>query len=110
MVIRRELFAVATEEIIDEYQATINYLLDKYGGRALKLSVVPIISAMEIIPAASKVEICRDPDDKKFISCAIDGQCVYIVSGDKDLLSLKQCGDIKILTVAEFLELLSEKK
>ena len=27
----------------------INYLLTKYGGRALQLSVVPIVSAMEII-------------------------------------------------------------
>ena len=110
MVVGRELSAVATKEIVDEYQATISYLLDKYGGRALQLSVVPIVSAMEIIPATSRVEICRDPDDNKFISCAIDGHCIYIVSGDKDLLSLKQCGDIRILTVAEFLESLSDKK
>ena len=110
MVIRHEHLAVATDEIVDEYQATISYLLDKYGGKKLQLSIVPIFSAMEIIQATSKVEICRDPDDNKFISCAIDGHCYYVVSGDKDLLSLEQFVNIKIVTVAEFLDLFSDKK
>ena len=110
MVIRRELAAVATAEIVDEYQSTVNYLLDKYDGKGLRISMVPIFSALEIIPASSRVEICRDPDDDKFISCAIDGHCRHVVSGDKDLLSLKRYGDIKIITVAEFLELFPERK
>ena len=110
MVIRHEHLAVATDEIVDEYQATISYLLDKYDGKKMQLSIVPIFSAMEIIQATSKVEICRDPDDNKFISCAIDGHCYYVVSGDKDLLSLEQFSNIKIVTVAEFLELFSDKK
>ena len=55
-VIRREHSAVATDEIVDEYQATVNYLLDKYGGKRLQLSIVPILTAMEIIPATSKEE------------------------------------------------------
>ena len=61
---------------------------------------------MEIIPAQSQVHVCRDPDDDKFVSCAIDGQCYYIVSGDKDLLTLKEYSDVKIVTVSVFFELL----
>ena len=110
MVIRHELAAVATTEIVDEYQLTVNYLLDKYDGRELRISMVPIFSALEIIPTSSRVEICRDPDDDKFIACAIDGHCHYVVSGDKDLLSLKRYGDVKIFTVADFLELFPERK
>ena len=105
MVLRHEISAVATDEIVDEYQATVNCLLDKYDGRRLQLSIVPIFSAMEIIPAASRVEICRDPDDNKFISCAMDGHCYYIVSGDKDLLALERYANVRIITVAGFLEL-----
>lgn len=101
---------MATTEIVDEYQLTVNYLLDKYDGRELRISMVPIFSALEIIPTSSRVEICRDPDDDKFIACAIDGHCHYVVSGDKDLLSLKRYGDVKIFTVADFLELFPERK
>lgn len=109
MVVRHELAAVATHEIIDEYQATISYLLEKYNGRHLQLSIVPIFSALEIIPVTRRIKICRDPDDDKFISCAADGHCCYIVSGDKDLLALGQYADIKIMTVTSFLEFISRK-
>ena len=99
--------AVATQEIIDEYQTTLDSLFQKYNGRELFFSADSIYSAMEIIPAQTRVDVCRDPDDNKFISCAIDGQCYYIVSGDKDLLTLKEYSDVKIVTVAEFFELMN---
>lgn len=99
---------MATQEIIEEYQNTIDYLLKKYHGRDLRFTAMPIFSALEIISAKSKVNVCRDPDDNKFISCAVDGKCYYIVSGDKDLLTLKNYGLVKIVTVADFFQLLSE--
>ena len=106
LILARSVSAVATQEILDEYQDTIDYLLEKYKGRELHFSAVPIYSAMEITPAKTRVAVCRDPDDDKFISCAIDGQCYYVVSGDKDLLTLKKYRHVKIVTVSEFLELL----
>ncbi len=39
----------------------------------------------------------------EFIECAKDAGCIYIVSGDKDLLSIVRYQDIQILTVAQFL-------
>lgn len=48
--------------------------------------------------------MCRDPDDDKFTSCAVDGKCIYIVSGDNDLLVLKDYEGIEIITVAQFFE------
>ena len=105
-VLTHAVSAVATQEIIAEYQSTIDSLFQKYKGRDLFFSADSIYSAMEIIPAQTRVDVCRDPDDNKFISCAIDGQCYYIVSGDKDLLTLKEYSDVKIVTVAEFFELL----
>ncbi len=104
LLLHRRFEAVATESIIAEYQATINYLLEKYGGSHIRLSLMPIVAAMEIIPQKDNIHVCRDPDDDKFISCAVDGRCIYIVSGDKDLLSVGQYGDVEILTVTQFLE------
>ena len=36
----------------------------------------------------------------------MDGRCYYIVSGDKDLLTLKRYRGVRIVTVSEFFELL----
>jgi len=106
VLLRHQVLALATAEIIEEYQATINYLLEKYKGKKLNFTLLPLVSAMEIINSTSKVAICRDSDDDKFIFCAIDGKCSYVVSGDKDLLTLKKYQNIQIVTVANFLRLL----
>jgi len=106
LVLMQTISAVATEEIMSEYRSTIEYLLKKYSASKVNCPVDPILSVIEVIPARSRVKVCRDPDDDKFISCAIDGQCYYIVSGDKDLLSLKEQQQVKIVTVSEFLDIL----
>ena len=106
LVLMQTISAVATQEIMAEYRLIIDSLLKKYASRKVPRSAEPVLSLIEIIPAQTQVDVCRDPDDNKFISCAIDGQCYYIVSGDKDLLTLKEYNDVKIVTVAEFFELL----
>lgn len=55
-----------------------------------------------------EVNIARDKDDNKIIETAVEGNCQYIVSGDKDLLVLKNYKNIKILSPKDFLEEFSE--
>ena len=50
----------------------------------------------------SDLKVCRDPKDDKFINCAIDAKAIYIVSGDNDLLTLKNFAGIEIVTAREF--------
>ena len=47
--------------------------------------------------------ILKDPDDDKFIECAMSCGADFIVSGDRHLLDLKEYSGIKILSAAEFL-------
>ncbi|MDD7326450.1 MAG: putative toxin-antitoxin system toxin component, PIN family [Lachnospiraceae bacterium] len=46
--------------------------------------------------------MCRDPDDNKFLECAVDAKAIYIVSGDKDLLTLEKYDNVEIITAREF--------
>ncbi len=51
-----------------------------------------------------KVEAVKDdPDDDKFVACAVEGQADFIVSGDKHVLALKEYQGIKIVSPREFL-------
>ncbi len=45
--------------------------------------------------------VCRDPDDDAVLACALAAQADLIVSGDADLLVLKQFQNIRIITPAE---------
>ena len=46
----------------------------------------------------------RDRDDAKVIECASTGRSAYIVTGDKDLLSIGRYKTIRIVTVRRFLK------
>ena len=103
-LVYRRVDAYASTEIISEYRETIEELSERYPNRPNNIPLTDILFAMKMVEPTTHVDICRDPDDNKFIDCAIDGECIYIVSGDKDLLSLKPYGDIEIVTVSEFLK------
>ncbi len=48
--------------------------------------------------------ICRDPSDDAILECAVVANAVLIVSGDSDLLELKQYAGVRILTARQYLE------
>ena len=109
LVMDNSLEAYASQDIIEEYNETVDYLKEKFSQKAPKLPLFEIESKCRIIEVHSKVDICRDPDDNKFIECALDSECYYIVSGDKDLLTVSEYEGIHIVTVAEFLEMYKNK-
>jgi putative PIN family toxin of toxin-antitoxin system len=76
--------------------------------------LMKLMSSMEKSPDILFIEnpeekqwIHEDPEDNKFIACAIGLKAACIVSGDSHLKSIKRIGDIKILTPSEVLRLIS---
>jgi len=52
----------------------------------------------------------NDPDDNKFIECAVALRAEFIISGDKALTTMKDYMGIKICNPKEFLDLHPSKK
>jgi len=102
LILDSRLTAVATAEIIAEYRATVERLASRYSQRS-PIAPETIFERLLVIPQTNAVHVCRDSDDDKFISCAVDGGCLYIVSGDNDLLALGNHMGVCICTVAQFL-------
>lgn len=100
--IEKQFETFISKEISDEYTEIIERLSLKYPNRPKRLSLDSLVSSCSVVKPERKIEICRDPDDNKFLECAAEAKCLYVVSGDDDLLSLGQFEDIEIITVAEF--------
>jgi len=49
--------------------------------------------------------VCRDPKDDKYLECAIAAGADYIISGDRDLLDLKEYGGVKIVSARDYLDI-----
>ena len=100
--------AFASPEILIEYKETFDELCSRYPDRPVRIPITQIAAACKIVIPDKQFHICRDPDDDKFIDCAEAGKCIFIVSGDKDLLSLTKVENIEIITVSEFFKRYSE--
>ncbi|OPX34400.1 putative toxin-antitoxin system toxin component, PIN family [candidate division KSB1 bacterium 4484_188] len=50
----------------------------------------------------------NDPEDDKFFECVVSLKAKFIISGDKEVLSIKKYMDIDIVTPVDFLKMFSE--
>ncbi len=92
------------QEIISEYTEKIDKKFSK-SKYILNMELrEKIFSSFNSFDKVSNLKVCRDTDDDKFINCAIDAKAIYIVSGDNDLLELKNFAGIEIVTAREFYE------
>ena len=58
-----------------------------------------------------KIKIIKDdPDDDKFIECAVALKANAIITGDREILAIKKYMGIKILTPRQFLEINNKTK
>lgn len=53
------------------------------------------------------VSVCEDPKDDIYLACAKESQADFLISGDTHLLKIKEFEKTKIVTTAEFLDLIS---
>ncbi len=94
--------------IAQEYRKTVNLLQKKYSAKVLSFNPRVIIDTFIrkciFVETTSSVNVCRDKEDNKFIECAVDAKCTYIVSGDSDLLDLHSYDSVSIVTVNDFLK------
>ena len=60
-----------------------------------------------LLPHEAAPGICRDRDDDYLLGCASSGGADYLVTGDDDLLAVRQYGDVVIVDARTFLAVLS---
>ena len=100
-----KLQLVISPEIFDEYSRVGEELGDQFPEVDLRpvLELV-IFNAEMVTPADSAESICGDPDDDKFLLCAISAPCKVIISGDKHLLVKSGYAGVQVLKPRDFVE------
>jgi putative PIN family toxin of toxin-antitoxin system len=102
-----KIIPVISKETFSELMTVLEYpkfsLTQEETDSIIKYEILPYFEIVEVVKDVKG--ICRDPEDDKFISCAISASADYIVSGDKDLIDLKQYKSIKIIKASEILEM-----
>ena len=94
---------VVSPAIIDEYHRVGRLLAERYEGAELDPFLSLLAVHAEVVDAPDLPEpVCEDPEDDKFLSCALAGAAPVVVSGDKHLRRVSGWKGIEVVAPRAF--------
>ncbi len=89
-----------------EEKLCLKFELSREDAALIRAKITGVAVLVE--PHETLHVIARDPDDDRVLECAVSGKADVIISGDRDLLDLKQYQGVPIMRVREFLNSIDE--
>lgn len=94
-----------SQPISDELEGVLAGEKFRYPNKVTRVILDELIAISHVVTPAKRVNIIQsDPADNRILECAVAADAEIIVSGDTDLLTLKEFSGIAILSPAEFVE------
>jgi len=100
-----EIRHCASEEIIKELLIAVSYPKLDFTHNVQSDILEFVLAYSDIYEPKESVNITSDPDDNKFIECALAARVKFVITGDRKFLSVKQFRNVKIITPDDFLRL-----
>lgn len=112
---QKEIEMVISKGILEEFAGVLGYkeIQEKVRDKNLEMkrTIEKVASISTIVEPRHEFKVIKDdPDDDKFLDCAVEGKAEFIVSQNKHLLKLKEFKGIKIVTPSVFLKQLCPTK
>ncbi len=96
-----------TQEVLEEYLRVMARLPIEPETKSKLVAILQENRNIElVIPSKHYAVIREDPEDDKFIDCAVEAQADYIISGDEHLLRVRAHQGTPICSPKEFLEII----
>ena len=94
---------VGSRAVFEEYGRVGRRLAEQFPGVSLDPFLTLLFAHAEVVevPPLPR-QICSDPDDDKFLACALAGKCRVIVSGDRALLKTSGYRRVQVVTPRTF--------
>lgn len=110
----QKMILVTSLEILKEVKEVINrkriVKRTKMSKMERKYFIDELIQRSYVMKGLPLSEMVgRDVKDDKFLSCAYEAKAHYIVTGDKDLLVLKEYENVKIISPRDFVKILEKQ-
>ena len=94
-----------SQDILNEYYRVAEELSVRYSQIQLSPILEYVFIHAELFLTTTLPEpVCVDPDDDKFLACALASGSSIVVSGDKHLLDVSGYQGILVMTPRQFVE------
>ena len=99
-----------SNEILEEYAEILNRLAGKKTADLVLNTIIECKSVVFLTPYYHFNLISADPDDNKFVDCAIQANARYIVTNDHhyDVLRQIEFPKVGIIKLIDFLQMIHE--
>jgi uncharacterized protein len=102
-----EIEVCYASKILREYNRVLSYPKFKLPLSVIADLLVFITESGKKIELKTKINVIKeDPFDNVFLSCAVDSNCQFVITGDKHLLNLQEFRNIKIVLPRQFFSIL----
>ena len=99
------ILPVVSAEILGEYRRVGQVLAARFPTIDLEPFLTLLVTHAEIALAPPlRKQVCDDPDDDKFLACAIAACARVVVSGDRALGRVSGFHGVEVLTPRRFVE------
>lgn len=99
-------FRMATSPILlEEFRCVASHPRLKFSWPKVEEFLNAVLEVAYVLEVLPSLAVARDYSDNRVLECAIKANADYIITGDKDLLSMKEFKGIRIVTAEAFLKL-----
>ena len=103
----RDTVVLFSNELLSEFTEVIGR--PKFKKSFSKENTDQVLNSIqyvaEFISVRSRVEVCRDVKDNFLLALSKDGDADFLITGDNDLLAVKQFHKTKIISFSDYLKL-----
>ena len=102
-IIEGEDSLVISKEISNEL---LSVLSTKFSSdrEAISRVAINLSELAELVTPTKRVRIFKDEPDNRILECALCGKADVIVTGDKEMLKLREYEGVKIISLKEYLD------
>lgn len=107
LIFSNKIKLIFSEELLEEFlEVCQRPKFSKYfNNKNLSELLEMLLLNGEIVSVKSKLEVCRDKKDDFLLNLAKDSKANFLITGDKDLLDLKQIEKTTICTFKYFIDI-----
>jgi len=107
--LEQRLEICVSNEILMEYEEIISEKTSSVFAEAIIKTMINKPNFIRVYPTWRFGYIVSDPDDNKFVDCAICGRAELLVSNDKHFNVLKDIGFpyVRVLRIQDFVQILN---
>ncbi len=101
----KQIVLIFSKELIEEFIDVVSR--PKFKNFFTKDDIKELLLKFDlygkIVDVNSNIQVCRDPKDNFILNLAVDSKADFLVTGDEDLLILKEVKKTKIITFNELI-------